>query len=324
MLALTDFATKLHAELLAAGSVRIATHVNPDGDALGCSLALLHAVRAMGVRAELLCNNPAPLNLVFLPGSNEIRFEPVETPPDLGLVVDLNVLHRLGKVAPWMEECRQMAVIDHHEPGEGLGDFSYVNAREAACAMMVFDVLKQWKVEITPVMATCLLTGIVTDTGSFRFPNTSERSMHLAAELIGLGADISKIGEEVYQKRDLAAVKLESAMLDRMKLEVNGRLCWSYLTHEDFQASGGSDEHTEGLVNDLLSINTVGVAVLFREPKQGKIRCSLRSRREYDVASIAQGFGGGGHRNAAGCTFEEDMTSATDKLIGTLRKCLES
>jgi phosphoesterase RecJ-like protein len=217
-----------------------------------------------------------------------------------------------------------MAVIDHHEPGDGLGDFSYVNPREAACAMMVFDVLKLWAVEITPDMATCLLTGIVTDTGSFRFPNTSERSMHLAAELIGLGADISKIGEEVYQKRDLAAVKLESAMLDRMQLEVDGRLCWSYLTHEDFQRSGGSDEHTEGLVNDLLSINTVGIAVLFREPRQGKIRCSLRSRREYDVATIAQGFGGGGHRNAAGCTFEEDMESATTKLVSTLKQCLAS
>lgn len=313
-------------ELLSARSVLVGTHLNPDGDALGSALALSEYLRSEQVDHEVLCNNPAPTNLRFLPGVDRVRQAPIQDREwDLGIVLDLDTLDRLGKVKPFFEACTRLVVIDHHVPHEAPGDLRIVDTTKPATAVILANLLAALGANITPSMATCLLAGIVTDTGSFRFRNTTPESLEIAARLLSVGGNLEEITENVYQTRPLAAVRLLGVTLERIRLRADGRLGWSAISAEDYQACGAMDEHTEGFVNEILSIETVQIAALIRQPGPGRlVRCSLRSRGNYDVAEVARQFGGGGHRNAAGCTLETTLGDAESILVAALEQCLAS
>ena len=136
--------------------------------------------------------------------------------------------------------------------------------------------------------------------------------------------DLTRVSEEVFQSKPLSAVRLLGHTLERMRLAVDNRLAWSVISQENFTDSEASDEETEGFVNELLFIDTVQIAAILREPKPGKIRCSLRSRGDYDVAAVTRSFGGGGHRNAAGCTFDASLEEAEALLVAKMKQCLAS
>lgn len=310
--------------LRAAHSVLIGTHLNPDGDAIGCALALSHFLDSIGVHNEVLCNNAAPRNLQFLPGADRIRSEPSGVQFDLAIVVDLDALHRLGRVREYFEGFSPLIVIDHHIPHEAPGDLRIVDVKAPATALILMKLLKAAGAMLTPDIALCLLTGIVTDTGSFRFKNTTSESLSASAELLEDGADIVLIGEHVYQTRPLEAVRLLGRALDHLNLAADNRIAWSTISSKDFSETGGTEEDAEGLANEMLSIDTVQIAMMIREPKPGKIRCSLRSRGDWDVSAIAREFGGGGHRNAAGCNFETNVGDAAEKLVAAAVRCLGS
>ncbi|MEI8282243.1 MAG: DHHA1 domain-containing protein, partial [Armatimonadota bacterium] len=167
-------------------------------------------------------------------------------------------------------------------------------------------------------------TGIATDTGSFRFRNTSSSALSAAAVLLEKGANLELVSEEIFQNRQLSSARLLGHALETMKLDMDDRLAWGVLSNRDFEWAHATDEDTEGFVNELLSIETVQIAALLREAKPGKIRCSLRSRRGFDVAEVAREFGGGGHKNAAGCNFEGSLADAEHQLVEGMRKCLAS
>ncbi|MBS1717493.1 MAG: bifunctional oligoribonuclease/PAP phosphatase NrnA [Armatimonadetes bacterium] len=307
-----------------ASSVLIGTHLNPDGDALGSALAASLFLDGLGVANEVLCHHAPPKNMEFLPGISRVRQRPKEEKHDLALILDLESLERLGSTEPYFVECPRMVVIDHHLPHHSPGDLRLVDTSAAATAAILGRLLLASGEKITPEIATCLLTGIVTDTGSFRFRNTNSEALSLAASLLEVGGNINLISEEVFQKRPYSSVRLYGHMLDTMSMEANNQLCYSRIHFEDFQVTGATDEDTEGFVNELLSIDTVQIAFLAREAKPGKIRVSMRSRNNYDVAKVAQEFGGGGHRNAAGCTFEDSMEDAVAQLVPRLKACLAS
>ncbi|MBV6458239.1 MAG: Bifunctional oligoribonuclease and PAP phosphatase NrnA [Fimbriimonadaceae bacterium] len=313
-------------EILSARSVLVGTHLNPDGDALGSALALSEYLRAEQVDHEVLCNNAAPANLRFLPGVDRIRQAPVqEREWDLGIVLDLDTLDRLGKVKPFFESCARLVVIDHHVPHEAPGNLRIVDTSKPATAVILANLLVALGATITPPMATCLLAGIVTDTGSFRFRNTTPESLEIAARLLSVGGSLEEITENVYHTRPLAAVRLLGVTLERIRLRSGNRLGWSVISADDYQTCEAMDEHTEGFVNEILSIDTVQIAALIRQPGPGRlVRCSLRSRGHYDVAEVARQFGGGGHRNAAGCTFETTLEEAELTLVAALEQCLAS
>ncbi|MBS1705393.1 MAG: bifunctional oligoribonuclease/PAP phosphatase NrnA [Armatimonadetes bacterium] len=306
-------------------SILIGTHLNPDGDALGSALALSLVLDQLGKPHEVVCNNLAPYNLEFLPCVDRVKLEPERT-HDLGIVVDLDALHRLGRTQTFFESCQRLAVIDHHIPHEQPGDLRIVDTTASATCLILYRLFVALGVEITPDVATLLLTGIVTDTGSFKYQNTTPDALHAAAQLLECHADLGRLSEEVYQRKPLASMRLLGRCLDRLRLDVKDQLAWSLLTAEDFSRTGGSETHTEGIVNELLSINTVKIAALIRQPSADKvIRASLRSREGYDVAEVSRLFGGGGHRNAAGCTFESgSIEEAEEQLVKALRTCLES
>lgn len=302
----------------------IGSHLSPDGDALGSALALSLALDGMGVQNEVLCHHEPPANLRFLPGVARVRQRPKQDKHDLGVILDLDSTERLGDTGPYFERCPRLVVIDHHVPHEAPGDLRIVDTQAAATAMILARLFFELEVKITPDIATCLLTGIVTDTGSFRFRNTSPESLHISALLLERGGNINLVSEEIFQRKPLSSARLLGSLLEDFILECDGRLCWGALRLQDFEAAQATDEDTEGFVNELLSIETVQIAAIFREPKPHKIRVSLRSRGDYDVASVAREFGGGGHRNAAGCSFDLYLDEVVHMLIPRLRKCLES
>jgi bifunctional oligoribonuclease and PAP phosphatase NrnA len=320
----TEAALAFRREIENASSVLIGTHLNPDGDALGSALAVSLFLDSLGIDNEVLCHHSTPANLQFLPGAKRIRQEPKEPKHDLGIILDLDSTERLGTTAPFFERCNRLIVVDHHVPHEAPGDVRIVDTKAAATALILTRLFQELEIPISAEMATCLLTGIVTDTGSFRFRNTSPESLHLSALLIERGGDINRVSEEIFQRKTLAGTKLLGILLDQIVLECDGRLCWSALRLGDFDRAQATDEDTEGFVNELLSIETVQISAVFREPKTNKIRVSLRSRCDFDVAAVAREFGGGGHRNAAGCSFDLFLDEVVHLLVPRLRQCLES
>jgi phosphoesterase RecJ-like protein len=307
-----------------ASSVLIGSHLNPDGDALGSALAVSHYLDGLGIPNEVICHHMPPRNLRFLPGVNRIRQTPKEERYDLGIVVDLDSLERLGSTEPFFATCDRTIFVDHHVPHDAPGDIRIVDTAAPATAVILTRLFLELGIEITPDLATCLITGIVTDTGSFRFRNTTSESLGLAAKLLEQGGNITLVSEQVFQSKPISSARLLGYTLERMNLACEDRLCWSVLSNEDFEQNHAVDEDTEGFVNELLTIETVQISAIFREPKRGKVRCSIRSRGEYDVAAVARKFGGGGHRNAAGCTFDGPIDEAVDKLTTELKNCLES
>ncbi len=314
----------LHSEITSAKSILIGTHLNPDGDALGSALAMSHYLTQVGIYHEVMCHHASPKNLTFLPGVQTIRQVPSRESYDLGIILDLDTLERLGNVAPYFEGCKRLAVIDHHVPHEAPGDVRIVDTTASATALILTAVLRAFGAIITAEMATCLLTGIVTDTGSFKFRNTTPESLTTAAYLLECGADLNLITEAVFQTTPLASKRLLGHTLETMQLASQDQIAWGKISHKDFAWAGATDEDTEGFVNELLSISSVHIAAVLRETNEGKVRCSIRSRGNYDVAAVARIFGGGGHRNAAGCTFSSSLEAAEAQLVERLKDCLES
>jgi len=322
---LTSIARQFDEELRNASSVLIGTHLNPDGDALGSSLALAAYLDRRGLDVQVLCHHPAPRNLRFLPGVGKVRQSPKrEDEADLAIMVDLESRDRLGDVRDYILQTPRLVVIDHHVPHEEPGDLRIVDVGASATALIIARLLIDLGAEITPDMATNLLTGIITDTGSFRFRNTTPESLSISAILLEKGADLALVNEEIFQRKPLASTLLLGHMLDTMRLECGNRIAVGVLTKGDFERAMATDEDTEGFVNEMLSIDSVEIAAILREPKPGRIRCSLRSRAEHDVATVAREFGGGGHRNAAGCTLDLTVDEAEETIVRRLRSCLAS
>ncbi|AIE87412.1 DHH family phosphoesterase [Fimbriimonas ginsengisoli] len=319
-----ELASAFRQELANASSVLIGTHLNPDGDALGSALAMSMYLDSIGVENEVICHHPAPRNLRFLPKVQSVLQEPTRESYDLGIVLDLDSLERLGRTEPYFARCKRLVVIDHHIPHTAPGDLRIVDTSAAATAVILTQLLIELKAVISPEMATSLLTGIVTDTGSFRFRNTTPEALALSAFLLEHGGSITQISEEVFQSKTLSSVKLLGHTLEVMRLACDNKIAWSALSAGDFEMAHAEDEDTEGFVNEMLFVTSVQIAALMREPKPGKIRCSLRSRGDFDVAEVARYFGGGGHRNAAGCTLEMPLEEAEARLVERLKICLAS
>lgn len=317
-------ASAFHQELERASSVLIGTHLNPDGDALGSALAMSLYLDKMGVENEVLCHHEPPRNLKFLPGASRIRQTPKKEKYDLGIVLDLDAVERLGSTAEFFNQCQRLVVIDHHIPHEKPGDLRIIDTSAPATAVILTRLLIELGANITPDIATCLITGIVTDTGSFRFRNTSPESLSLSSYLLERGGALTQVQEEIFQSKSLGSVRLLGRALEGMQLVCNDQIAWATVSAQDFEEANASDVDTEGFVNELLFITSVQMAAILREPKRGKIRCSLRSRGDWDVALVARKFGGGGHRNAAGCTIEGTLEEAEALVVRGLKDCLAS
>jgi len=304
-----------------AKSVVLACHLNPDGDTLGCALALQSVLEGLGKRVVTLSSDGVPEIYRFLPGSEKILTCTEQRGFDVAVVCDTGMPERIGKARDAVFSARIIVDIDHHVTEGAFGDIRIQQSRAAATAEIVYRLLKVMDVPITPAVATCLLTGIITDTGLYRYMNVSPATFRLSATLMEAGASPAQIAEEVFERRSFPSVRLLGRALEHMRQEEEGKLVWSYLSYDDFTELGATDEDTEGIITQLRAVRDSLVLALLREVKPGRVRVSVRSRDErIDMSKLAEKFGGGGHRMAAGFWVNGGIDEAKRKVIEALRE----
>jgi len=294
-----------------ASSILITTHTRPDGDACGCMAALSEVLTNLGKKVQLLLVSPLPqwYQLLFdqkVPVLGEdVSVEQLIAGKwgefDLIIILDTNSHSQLLEFDQYLKQAdKPVLVIDHHVTSDGLGDVELVDPGAAATALIVYDMFKYADWPITEKIARELFVAIATDTGWFQFSNTDSRVLRTCAELIDAGADPTQLYHDLYENFLPQRFKLMIAMLNTLQLHFDGRYATQYLLQRDFERNGASYTDTENLINECQRIGTVEVAALFVELKDGRIRCSLRSKGAVDVSRIASKFGGGGHKTAAG------------------------
>ena len=292
-------------------SIVLACHVNPDGDALGSMLGLALALIPLGKDLVCLSQDGVPDILRFLPGVERIATATDVPAFDLALVVDSGELARVGEtVQPLVARARRIVDIDHHVTAGAFGDIRVLDAHAASTAEIVYALLQTLDVPITSDIATCLFTGIITDTGSFRFQNVTPNTLRVAAKLLEAGAPPAHISENVFDNRTFAATRLLGLALSALSQTPDGQVVWTHITAQNFRTLGATDQDTEGVVNYVRGVRGAEVGILFREMEGGSIRVSLRARESVNVAEVAARFGGGGHRMASGCTLNVPLGEA--------------
>ena len=301
-----------------ATRIVLACHVNPDGDAIGSMLGFGLGLEALGKEVTYLSADGVPETLAFLPGIEKIQ--PYTDCRDFGLGVGLDAgdLKRLGENAETVLSAPLVMDIDHHVTGGQFGQVRLLDATSASTAELVYDLLLALGVEITPDIAQCLLCGVLTDTGSFRFSNTKPRTMAVGGALIAAGASPTVIYESVYENASFGAQKLLGRAMDRMARSTDGKLVWSWVIQSDFTEFDATDKDTDGIATALRAVRGAEVAIFLRQMPSGKLRVSLRAQEPWDVAAVAASFGGGGHKLASGCSLDGPPEAAIAALLAAL------
>jgi phosphoesterase RecJ-like protein len=314
-----------------SNSVLLTTHTRPDGDACGCIAAMHDTLTALGKKPKTILLSPIPEWYEFLfPEIPPILGRTLQLKElleghlglfDLTIILDTNSNSQLPKFEEYLKQGdKPVLVIDHHVTKDGLGDVELIDSTAAATALIVLDFLKHANWPITENIARALFVALATDTGWFQFSNTDARVFRCSADLIDAGADPIQIYHDLYQNYSHARFKLMAAMLNTLELHFDGRYATQHLTLKDFEQSGAAHSDTENLIDQCRKISTVKVAALFVELKDGRIRCSLRSRGPVDVSKIAQKFDGGGHKMAAGAYLPGPIQNAKNLIKAELQE----
>jgi phosphoesterase RecJ-like protein len=278
----------------------LSSHARPDGDAIGCQLAMAYALRALGKHVRVVNRDPAQPFLMEFPGVPEIEIAPeVAGDFDAAIIMECGDLARTGVAGL---ERGFVINIDHHPGNAGYGQINWFDASAAACGEMVFDVVRALGVKLTPEIATHIYVAILTDTGSFHFSSISPRTFDICRILLEAGVDPVRVARSVYDSGTMGRLRLSAALLSGMQIDQTGRIAVLYLDHEIARTAGGTYEDTDGLINEPLTVKEIQAVVFFKHVEDDEYRVSMRSKGVIDVNAVAKTFGGGGHKNAAGCT----------------------
>lgn len=303
----------------AKGSILILTHENPDGDSLGSGLALYKFLKKKGKEVYIGSKDEVPHFLDFLPKSNEIIKIPNGKFYDIGIIVDASGFYRAGAEVKVGKKIR----IDHHVGGEFYGKYDYIDPNAPATAVLIYELIKNWdEAAIDEEIATCIYTGLATDTGFFRYSNTDERAFELAKELVRFGADPYYVYTMFSEREKPNKMKLISKVLETLELYEDGQVAGILIFRKFLEETGTSYEDTEGLVNYPRAIEGVKVAfALIEKPEEGIWKVSLRAKGNVNVGRIAERLGGGGHKYASGAKIKtRDYKEALNKLLEAVRK----
>ncbi len=320
--AMTKALTQAANALRAANKIVLATHVNPDGDTLGSALALAHALDGMGKEVTVLSHDGVPEIYQWMPGQERVERDTKRRDFDLAVVCDTGAIDRIGRVRPAIESAPVSVNIDHHVAEGNFGQIRLVDSKSSATGEIIYALLKSMAVEIDKDIANCLLCAIITDTGSFRFMNVTPNTFEIAARLMKAGACPAEISELVFENRSFGSVKLLGRALDSLQVSTDGQVAWAHIRASDFAELGATDEETEGIVNHVRAVRGARVGVLFREIPGKKVRISLRSRDGYDVNRVANAFGGGGHKLAAGCSLDPPLDQVESQVLAEVLRWL--
>jgi phosphoesterase RecJ-like protein len=293
----------------------VTSHARPDGDAIGSTLALAQILRKMGKSAEIVLGDPVPLLYHPLPGSETIvRSSQVNGDYDAVIILECDSVQRTRLRGL---DNQFLINIDHHASSRPFANINWIDPSAVATAELVFRLAQAAQVKITPEIATCLYTAVLTDTGAFCYAPTNACTFELAKFLVEHGADPGKIAQSVYFSSPMSKMCLLGAALSR--LERDGEIAWMSVTRHDMERFGALEEDCEGLVNYALSISGIEVAIFFREVAQERIRVSIRSKGAVNVSEIAQKFGGGGHECAGGFSTEGPVEESARRVLAELR-----
>jgi len=293
----------------------LTSHARPDGDAVGSALACCQILRSMGKDANVVLSDGVPVIYRPLPGSDSVLQRAQDVPQaDAVIILECDGIARTKLSG--LEE-HYLINIDHHATARPFADLNWIDPNACATAEMIFRLAREAGVKISAEVATCLYTAVLTDTGSFCFTGTTERTFALAQELVRSGADPVRIAQSVYFSTHLAKMRLLGAALSNLHRE--GSLAWMYVSHSAMEQCHATEEDCEGLVNYALAIEGIEVALFFRELSDHRYRISLRSKGSVNVAAVAAAFGGGGHECASGCSIDGPLRVATERLLAQFR-----
>ena len=295
----------------------LSSHSRPDGDSIGSQLAMAYALRALGKEATVVNADPAPPPLMAFPGVADIHISPrAEGDFDAAIIMECGDLGRTG-----VSGLDRFFVIniDHHPGNTGYGQINWFDAGAAACGEMVFDLVRALGVPLSLEIATHIYLAILTDTGSFHYSSISPRTFDMCRECIEAGVDPVLVARNVYDSNNMGRLKLFGAVLSAMQIDATGRIAIVYLDHEMAREAGGTYEDTEGLINLPLTVKEIQAVVFFKQDEGEQYRVSMRSKGDIDIGAVAKSFGGGGHKNAAGCT----VSGAIDALQKTFVEQIE-
>ena len=312
-------------QLKASSNVLLASHANPDGDAIGSLLAMGMVLQRMGIASVCYNESAIPAVYRFLPAVDSIhrQLDPVEG-FDAAVVLDCGALSRVGAAVDRFAQIPVLINIDHHSTNTRFGTHQLVDIDACATCEIVYRLIGELGLEVDTAMATAIYTGILTDTGSFRFSNTNRTAFAIGEAMVAKGVNPSIVAQHVYGTYSLGRIKLLNLALDSIEISNNGQLSIMTVTREMFADTGTQAEDADGLINYARRIQDVKVAALIREMENGdhavgrrqRFHVSLRSDGSVDVARIAAGFGGGGHAGAAGFSVESSLTELKRTIYG--------
>lgn len=314
-------------ELLKEGRrVLVASHVDPDGDAIGTQLAFVAYLKQLGKEVAQAIAGEVPGKYRFLSGAVDIpsvktlegagRF-------DTAVILECPNLERTGQVARLLNDGIRIINIDHHRDNDLFGAVNWINTEASSVGEMTFELFERAGFEITREVAEQLYTAIMTDTGRFRYRSTSPRTLEIAGKLIGAGADPQRITDEVYYNLQPSTMKLIGKVLNSIEFHHQGRVCLLMLTKEMLRQSEAADCESDGLVDYTLFNSGVISGALLKEIDRDHTKVSLRSKDGINVAEIAGRFGGGGHFNASGCTVDMSIEDARKHMVKILSEAID-
>ena len=295
--------------------IYICSHVQPDGDNIGSTLALGMAIKKINKNVKVLKVDDIPSDYKFLPNVDLIKKYDKEEDIDLFIALDSSDMERLGVGKEFAKNAKNIINIDHHITNNNFGDINIVSPSSAATGELIYEFIRQMKVDMDKNIATCLYTAISTDTGSFIYSNTTYITHLIVAELLKTGIDISYININLYQKRSMERTRLIINVLNDMEICLDGKIGIVTVTQDILKSNNAKMEDTEGIISFVRDIDSVEVACLLKEVDKNEIKVSLRSKEKIDVSKISSKFNGGGHIRAAGCTLFTEIDNAKELIL---------
>jgi len=307
----------------------ITSHVRPDCDALGSELAMAAVLESRGKDVLVVNAHPTPPNYRFLDPEEKLKTLGTDVAADeldaydVLIVLDTSAWAQLGTMADVVRSFGSVkAVIDHHVSGDDLGAEDFKNVKAEATGRLVIEAADALGAELTPRIADWAFAALATDTGWFRFSSTSAQTYRLAARLVEAGVKPAELYQNLYEDDTLARLQLIGHTMARTKVELAGRLIHTYIELADFEATSAHPADSEDMINMTLGVSGTEVAVIFVEQKTGGFKISFRSRSDVDCSHIAEQFGGGGHKKAAGAFINEPLAAAQDRVLGAVRAAM--
>ena len=308
-------------EIKKAESIVILTHENPDGDAVGSSIAMYLGLKELGKTPDIIIPE-FPRAFENLPGIENIKKESDIKNYDLAIALDTASIKMLNGYSKYFEDAKTKIVIDHHSSNTMFGDYNYVDQDSPACAQLLLVLFNYLNIEVSKEIGTDILAGIITDTGGFRYDGVTAETFELVAGLCQKGVKVSKVYQKVFASTSKSKFFLHRIALDRLELLDNEKIAFTYITKNDENSVGAENGDYDGIVEQGRDIEGVEISVFLRETEKG-IKASLRSKDYVNVSELCRIFGGGGHIRAAGCTIPGTIEQVKTQILNQARAMLK-